>query len=115
MTLDECKNKQLLRFDFCIPTKNIIIELDGAQHFIQVNYCKPLDTIQARDIYKMKCALEKGYKIIRIFQEDVYNNDKTWLDEILLPKINNSTIEPQYISKNQNLYNKHKELLASNA
>ena len=37
-----CKYIKCLPFDFCIPEHNIIIELDGRQHFIQVsNWTSP--------------------------------------------------------------------------
>ncbi len=51
-----CKNKKYLPFDFCIPSKNIIIELDGGQHFKQVRNWKTPEEQQRLDIYKMECA-----------------------------------------------------------
>ena len=32
----------------------------------------------------MKCANENGYSIIRILQDDVFNNKYSWLNEIKL-------------------------------
>ena len=47
----------------------IIIELDGAQHFIQVsNWKSPKETIE-NDIEKMRLAVYNGYYVIRIEQE----------------------------------------------
>ena len=76
-----CKNKQCLSFDFCIPEHNIIIELDGIQHFKQVsNWISPEITFE-NDKYKEKCANENGYSIIRILQEDVLNDTYGWCKE----------------------------------
>ena len=58
------KNIKFLPFDFLI-NKNILLEIDGLQHF---NWKSPQET-QKCDFYKMKQALDKEYKIIRIFQE----------------------------------------------
>ena len=109
--LDSCKSKQHLPFDFCIPELKTIIELDGAQHFRQVsNWQKPDESMQ-RDIFKMRKAIDVGYKIIRIFQEDVYNNNKEWLDIHLLPEIKNTEMLSVFISIDETLYDKHIELL----
>uniref|UniRef100_A0A6C0HSS9 DUF559 domain-containing protein n=1 Tax=viral metagenome TaxID=1070528 RepID=A0A6C0HSS9_9ZZZZ len=76
---DWCKNK---RFDFCIPEYKIIIELDGVQHFKQVqNWKSPEEQLQ-NDKFKEKCANENQYSTIRILQEDVYNNSYNWCEEL---------------------------------
>ena len=74
-----CKSKKctkLLAFDF--EYKNIIIELDGEQHFKQVGSWKSPEEAIERDTYKMKCALENGKHIIRIFQESVFKDKNNW-------------------------------------
>jgi very-short-patch-repair endonuclease len=72
---DWCKNSKTNRhypFDFLVG--NVIIELDGAQHFTQVsNWQDPLIT-QTTDRYKERQALKNGYSIIRLLQEDVFND-----------------------------------------
>ena len=35
------------------------------------------------EIYKMKCANENGFSIIRILQEDVFKDKYDWLRELL--------------------------------
>jgi len=75
--------KALLSFDFVLPEKKIIIELDGDQHFIQVSNWKPFKKTQTRDIYKMKKANTNGYSIIRLLQCDVYNNTINWVENIM--------------------------------
>jgi very-short-patch-repair endonuclease len=88
----------------------LIIELDGRQHFIQVsNWTAPEDSIK-RDIYKMQKAEAEGYKVIRILQEDVLNNDEKWLEENLLPHILVEDRNHVFISSIPNMYDSHKEL-----
>lgn len=100
-----CKNKKYLPFDFLIKSKNTIIELDGIQHFKQVSNWRNPEKNQERDIYKMKCAFENGYRVIRLIQNDVLKNIFDWKTE-LLNAINSSE---QYIliCKN-NEYDKYK-------
>jgi very-short-patch-repair endonuclease len=85
--VDWCKNNKLnilWPYDFCIPELKAIIELDGLQHFEQVSSWKKPEVTQKRDLYKMKCANENGYSIIRILQEDVFNDKYDWLVELKL-------------------------------
>ena len=82
---DWCKSETTSKyypFDFIIPELNIIIELDGLQHFEQVANWDSPDKVQERDKYKMKKANEYGYSIIRILQEDVFYDTYKWLDEL---------------------------------
>ena len=100
--------QKYLPFDFCIPELKIIIELDGAQHFIQVsNWASPEETYE-NDLFKEKCAKENGYSMVRIIQEDVFNDTYDWLSKILLSieeiKISGN-IENRYLCEN-NEYNK---------
>jgi very-short-patch-repair endonuclease len=71
-----CKNIRSLPFDFVID--NIIIELDGIQHFKQVSNWDSPEQIQERDRYKEQCALNHGYFIIRLLQEEVWNDKFDW-------------------------------------
>ena len=111
--LENCKNPDTgrnLKFDSEIGSIKTIVELDGRQHFTQVsNWGDPKESLK-RDIYKMQRAEAEGYKIIRIFQEDVYNNDEKWLEENLLPHIKSEDRNPAFISNNPNMYDDHKEL-----
>jgi len=80
--VDWCKDKKHLPFDFAIEERKIIIELDGEAHFIQVAKWKTPEHNRKRDLYKMKCANENGFSIIRILQEDVFYNKYNWLKEL---------------------------------
>lgn len=65
-------------FDFCIPEYNIIIELDGRQHFEQVPKWRTPEEEFENDKYKEDCANDNGYSVIRIVQEDVFNDTYDW-------------------------------------
>ena len=111
--LDSCKLKKHLPFDFCIPELKVIIELDGGQHFRQVrNWMAPEKAIK-RDVYKMQKAEKEGYKIIRVFQEDVYNNDESWIEKNIMPEIISADRLPMFISSIENLYDEHIKMYQS--
>jgi very-short-patch-repair endonuclease len=79
---DWCKKKNNLPYDFCIPEYNIIIELDGRQHFQQVrNWSSPEEQFE-NDKYKEECANENGFSVIRLLQEDVFNDTYDWVKEL---------------------------------
>jgi len=81
-----CKNPKTnshLPFDFVIESLKIIIELDGAQHFRQVSNWRSSDEQQKLDIYKMEQANKNGYTVIRLLQEDVFNNKNNWENDLI--------------------------------
>lgn len=94
-----CKNKSYLPFDFVIESKKVIIELDGPQHFIQISNWQPPEEIHMNDMYKMKCANQNGYTIIRLLQEDVYYDTYDWLTE-LQSVIHSNHSQNIFLSKN---------------
>lgn len=66
------------RYDFYLPDFNLIIEIDGNQHFKQIsNWQRCEDTIE-NDIQKMKIAIENGYSILRIYQPDIWEEKIDW-------------------------------------
>ncbi|AMQ10582.1 restriction endonuclease [Brazilian marseillevirus] len=74
-----CKNPETnkyLPFDFCVS--NTILEIDGAQHYKQVMNWKSPEEQQKSDRYKEGCALKNNYSVLRILQEDVWNNKMDW-------------------------------------
>ncbi len=81
---DWCRNdnKRFLPFDLLIEDYKLIIECDGIQHFCQVQTWKDPISTQQTDKYKMKCANENGYSVIRIYQEDVWNEKNNWGDKL---------------------------------
>ena len=78
-----CKDKKHLPFDFVIEERKIIIEIDGEQHWKQVAKWKTPEHNRERDLYKMRCANENGFSVIRILQNDVYKNKYNWLNELV--------------------------------
>ena len=94
-----CKKKSYLPFDFVIPEHNIIIELDGRQHFTQVSNWSSPEEQQINDKYKMDCANKHNYSVIRLLQEDVFYDTYNWLEEL------NENIKKIIEEKNiQNIY-----------
>jgi very-short-patch-repair endonuclease len=92
-----------LRFDFCIPDNKIIIELDGRQHFQQVqNWSSPEEQFD-NDLYKQQCANDNEYSVIRILQQDVWNDAYDWCKELCdtIEEINTlGTVTNRYLCKN---------------
>ena len=79
---DWCKSIKHLPFDFVLEEQKVIIECDGEQHWKQVGKWKTPEHNTERDLYKMKCANENGYSMIRIVQEDVFKDRYDWLKDI---------------------------------
>jgi very-short-patch-repair endonuclease len=99
---DWCKNLKTNKFlplDFVLEDNKIIIEQDGPQHFIQVGNWQTPELTKIHDIYKMKCANDNGFSIIRILQDDVFHNKYDWLPELLI-NIDKLVLE----NKVQNIY-----------
>jgi len=71
----DCKNINTLPFDFYLPTKNIVIEFDGQQHFESVYYWGgeyELKNIKLRDKIKNEYCKENNIKLVRIkYDEDI--------------------------------------------
>jgi very-short-patch-repair endonuclease len=96
-------------FDIVSHDRKVIFELDGPQHFVIIPLWKnDPDANQDADVHKMKMAISKGYRIIRVLQEDVLKHDEAWLDTHLKPLIERG--EPvEYISPyNEHMYDNHR-------
>lgn len=52
-TFNNCKNIKKLRFDFYLPTQNILIEYDGKQHF------EPIEFLGGKYEYKLRKSNDK--------------------------------------------------------
>ena len=106
--VDWCKDKKHLPFDFVIEERKIIIEVDGEQHWKQVAKWKPPEHNKKRDLYKMKCANENGFSVIRILQEDVFKDKYDWLTELcenIEKNINCNRVQNIYMCKNNEYKN----------
>ena len=106
---DWCKGQRHLPFDFVLEEQKVIIEVDGRQHFDHIRCWKnDIFLSQERDVYKMKCAIENGYRFVRIFQEDVFHDTIDWQPELLEAITSDEQII--YISKDPVLYESMNEL-----
>lgn len=107
-----CKNYRNLPlpFDFVLEEFKIIIELDGDQHFVQISNWLSPEEQQVRDLYKMKCANDNGYSIIRISQNDVFNDRIEWstiLQESIREIDQRKEIHNYFISYKEDKYNNY--------
>ena len=101
--MEWCKNKLCLPYDFAIEELKIIIELDGEQHFTQVSNWTSPETQIEKDKYKTVCANQNGFSVIRLLQDDVYNDKFDWFNEIQISVskiIATQKIQNIYICKN---------------
>ena len=101
--VDWCKNISYLPFDFVLELLKIIIELDGPQHFIKVSNWKSPEETRTIDLYKMKCANDNGFSVIRILQEDVLYDTRDWLSELDLTIkkiVEEKKVQNVYLCKN---------------
>ena len=95
-------------FDFVIEELKIIIELDGEQHFAQVsNWTSPEIQIE-KDKYKINCANNNGFSMIRLLQNDVLKDKINWIQEIKISIskiLNDRKIQNVFICKNNEYIN----------
>jgi very-short-patch-repair endonuclease len=84
--IPQCTFEDLLghRFDFYLDELDLILEVDGDQHFRQVSNWQSPEEQQIRDITKMKFCIENGLSVIRILQRDIANNNYDWKSELKL-------------------------------
>lgn len=69
----DLKDKNLLSFDFFIPNKNLLIEVQGLQHFIMTTYPGAEDKfkeVQDRDQIKQEYAKNNGYNYLILDTRD---------------------------------------------
>lgn len=74
-----CKNKQLLRFDFYVPSINTAIEYQGEQHFMPIDFAgkgedwanEQLDITQLRDQIKRDYCAANGIRLVEILYSEI--------------------------------------------
>lgn len=74
-TFPDCKDKSYLFYDFFLPNKNALIELDGKQHFDPNSLLNNFDfsTTRRHDIIKNDYPLSKKINLLRIsFSQHIY-------------------------------------------
>lgn len=87
------------RYDFLIPELHVIIELDGPQHFMQISSWPSPENQHDNDVEKIMHAVDNGYSVIRIVQEDVLNDKYDWYSE-LYDNIIDSKARVSFMCKN---------------
>lgn len=84
-TFKDCKDKNVLHFDFYIPAYNTCLEIDGKQHFEPVKAWRGndgFDDVKRKDAIKNEYCLKNNIRLIRI-KYDANNK------ELLKNEINN--------------------------
>jgi len=102
------------RYDFLIKNKNILIELDGNQHFMQISNWETPEYNLNNDSIKINYAIKNNYTIIHLLQTDVLkniNNWKTKLDKLIMEYDNPQVI---IINNDANIYEKHIDKIKEN-
>jgi hypothetical protein len=99
------------RYDWLLTVLQLILELDGLQHFEKRgNWGDPIETMNT-DIDKMLKAIENGYSGIRLFQPDVFTNKFNWKEWLLNAiEIIKSSSTPIWIFPNNKIYDGHIKL-----
>ena len=120
-THEKVRNIRDLPFDICILSHQIIIEVDGRQHFHNVSYFRS-DALEQceRDCNKMKIIFEEGYSIIRIVQEDIWlpkTRDQvfTKLEKAIEECIHHELPMIHYISVDDSMYDNHKRIISESS
>lgn len=76
-TFSDLKDKGFLRYDFYLPEKNLLIEYDGAQHFLFPNTLHKsrdeFESQQKRDKLKTEYAEKNNINLLRINYKDFDN------------------------------------------
>ena len=99
-TFRNCKNKKELPFDIYIPSKNLLIEFDGEQHFKNIDFFGGLKSFKSRnenDNIKNKYCLDNNIPILRIpYIYDIFL-DKDKIEQIILKFITTKQVPKEII------------------
>ena len=75
-------------YDFYIPAKNIIIEVDGDFYhcnpdiYINGSICKTQEKNLKRDQQKNQWAKDNGFKLLRFWETDINNNPQQIIETL---------------------------------
>jgi very-short-patch-repair endonuclease len=95
-------------YDFYLPDFNLILEIDGDQHFRQVSNWVCSDVTMNNDIEKMKTGLEKSISFLRIYQPDIWEDKIDWKTVILKNLYKRTLPDITYVSSKTDIYDSHK-------
>lgn len=82
-TFDGCKNIQSLYYDFYLPNNNLLIEYDGKQHYIPIDFFGGENALEQRKIndkIKNEFAKNNNINLLRISFND-FNNIEVLLNK----------------------------------
>jgi len=100
----------MYRYDFYLIDHRLILEIDGNQHFIQVNnWGSPEETLE-NDIQKMKLAIDNGISILRIYQPDIWSDKIDWKKYISNNLYTRSMPTVTTVANDPEIYNNHNVL-----
>lgn len=86
----------------------IIIEVDGRHHFREMSiWNSNPEAVHDQDIYKMKCALQNGYSILRLNQADVWKRQSFWKTHVITALQQIQQVKVRYLSDDEEIYKKH--------
>ncbi len=104
-----------LPFDFYIPSLQLIIELDGPQHFRQISNWQCHRTTVKGDVFKMQRATSAGISVIRLVQEEILDATPEWLEMHVKPHLVHNEISRHTMISitDPTLYSEHMRLLSS--
>jgi very-short-patch-repair endonuclease len=98
-------------YDFYLPDFNLILEIDGDQHFKQVSNWGCPDETMINDIEKMIYGLEKSISFLRIYQPDIWEDKIDWKTYILKNLYKRTVPSITYVSIKTDIYDRHNFLL----
>lgn len=98
----------IMPFDFGSVSKKVLIEVDGAQHFMQISNWDAPENVQAKDVEKIQYCLKEGFSIIHINQLDIWNNVYDWKNilQIEIQRLNDLEPKCSFISSTS-IYESH--------
>ena len=94
----ECTNRKKgekcrpLKFDFYIPSYDVLVEYDGEQHFRPISLYggeSKFDDVIHNDFYKYEYVMKKNHRLIRIREKQNSLIDENILGNIVLNAIQN--------------------------
>lgn len=102
-------NDYTKKYDFLLIDYNLILEIDGDQHFKDNKHFKSsAETNQQNDKQKMVKCINNGISVLRIYQPDIWKDTIDWQQEIKTNLIKRKIPITIFISKNENIYDNHK-------
>jgi very-short-patch-repair endonuclease len=97
-------------YDFYLPDFNLILEIDGNQHFRQVSNWGCHKETTKNDIQKMQTGIENSISFLRIYQPDIFNDKIDWKTIILKNLYKRTLPDISYVSSKTDIYDSHQFL-----